>query len=100
MMLRYAQKERPDELHDFDIMTKRLCFANFAAVHQTSILVTNMLLNIMGSNAEFNTMSVLRDEVSRVIGTDGRQRGARDSTSELIQQPRDLPEGYGRWRCD
>lgn len=68
-MLRYAQKERPDELDNFDIMTKRLCFANFAAMHQTGILVTNMLLNIMGSDARFNTISVLRDEVTRIIGT-------------------------------
>lgn len=71
-MLQYAQKERPNELHDLDTMTRRLCFANFAAIHQTSLLVTNMLLDILGSDAEFNTISVLRDEVARVIiGTDG-----------------------------
>ncbi|KAF2140916.1 uncharacterized protein K452DRAFT_351633 [Aplosporella prunicola CBS 121167] len=85
MMLRYAQKERPDELYDFDIMTKRLCFANFAAVHQTSILVTNMLLNIMGSNAEFNTMSVLRDEVTRVIGADGRGEWTKYKVAQMVK---------------
>ncbi|KAI0131891.1 cytochrome P450 [Xylariales sp. AK1849] len=68
MMLRFAQKERPDELHNFDIMTKRLCAVNFASMHQTSLQATNMLLNIIGSDPEFNTISVLRDEVNRVIG--------------------------------
>lgn len=68
MMLRYAQKERPQELQDVDLMTKRLLTANFASMHQTSIHVTNMLLNILGSDAEFNTIAVLRDEVSRIMG--------------------------------
>lgn len=85
MMLRYAQQERPNELHDLDIMTKRLCFANFAAVHQTSILVTNMLLNIMGSDAEFNTISVLRDEVTRIIGTDDGGEWTKYKVAQLVK---------------
>jgi cytochrome P450 len=66
-MMRYAQKERPDEVYDLDIMTKRLLTSSFGSMHQTSIQVTNMLLNILGSDGEFNTISVLRDEVSRIL---------------------------------
>ncbi|KAK0120174.1 hypothetical protein ONS95_011580 [Cadophora gregata] len=70
MMMRFAEKKRPRELVDFDIMTKRLCAANFVSIHQTTITVTNMLLNIIGSDAEFNTITILRDEVIRVLGSD------------------------------
>ncbi|KAL2871230.1 cytochrome P450 [Aspergillus lucknowensis] len=70
MMLRFAQKERPEEFHDVDTMSGRLTAANFGSMHQTSIQVTNMLLNIMGSDAEYNTIAVLRDEVTRVMGSD------------------------------
>jgi len=85
MMLRYAQKERPNELHDLNIMTRRLCFANFAAMHQTSILVTNMLLNIVGSNAEFNTMSVLRDEITRIIATDNSGEWTKYKVAQMVK---------------
>ncbi|KAI8627698.1 cytochrome P450 [Xylariaceae sp. FL1651] len=70
MMLRFAQKERPHELHDFDVITKRVIVANFASMHQTSIQVTNFLLNILDSDKEFNTIAVLRDEVTRIMGND------------------------------
>lgn len=70
MMMRYAQRERPHELLDLEMMTKRLVTANFGSMHQTTLQTTNMLLNILGSDAEFNTISVLRDEVSRVMGSD------------------------------
>lgn len=69
MMLRYAQKERPHELEDLDLMTKRLVVANFGSMHQTAIHAANILLNILGSDAEFNTIAVLRDEVSRIMGS-------------------------------
>ncbi|KAL2847551.1 cytochrome P450 [Aspergillus pseudoustus] len=68
MMIRYAERERRHELYDLDIMARRLSAANFGSMHQTSIQVTNMLLNIMGSDAEYNTIAVLRDEVNRILG--------------------------------
>ncbi|KAL2819035.1 cytochrome P450 [Aspergillus cavernicola] len=70
LMLRYAQKERPHELYDLDNIARRLTAANFGAMHQTSLQVTNLLLNILGSDAEYNTMAVLRDEVARVMGSE------------------------------
>lgn len=85
MMLRYAQNERGQELHDCDTMTKRLCFANFAAIHQTSILVTNLLLNIMGSDADFKTISILRDEVTRVIRAGDGGRWTRYKVAQMVK---------------
>lgn len=70
MMLRFAQKERPQELYDLDSVSGRLTTANFGSMHQTSIQATNMLLNILGSNTEYNTIAILRDEVARIMGTD------------------------------
>lgn len=68
MMLRYAKENRPEELNDLDTLTRRVCFANFAAMHQTTLLITNLLLNIVGSNAEFETITGLRDEAERIVG--------------------------------
>lgn len=70
MMIRYAERERRHELYDLDIMARRLSAANFGSMHQTSIQVTNMLLNIMGSDEEYSTIAVLRDEVNRILGDD------------------------------
>lgn len=69
MMMRYAQKERQAEFDDIDVLNLRLCAANFGSMHQTGIQVTNMILNILGSDAEFNTIAILRDEISRVMGS-------------------------------
>lgn len=85
MMFRYAHANRPDELHDFDIMTKRLCTANFGSMHQTSIQVTNMLLNIIGSDAEYNTMAVLREEVTRVLYTDGDPTWTKTKVAKMVK---------------
>lgn len=68
LMLRYAQRERPDELYDLDVISRRLTAANFGSMHQTSMQVTNMLLNVLGSDAEYNTIEVLREEATRIMG--------------------------------
>ncbi|KAI1277907.1 cytochrome P450 [Xylaria sp. FL0933] len=70
IMLRFGLKERRDEALSVHDMTKRLCIANFGSMHQTSIQVVNMLINIIDSDAEFDTVSILRDEVARVLGDD------------------------------
>ncbi|KAK8033499.1 hypothetical protein PG991_002897, partial [Apiospora marii] len=71
MMMRFAQKERPHEVDDFDSIARRLIVANFGWMHNTSFQATQLILNILDSNAEFNTISVLRDEFSSVLGKDG-----------------------------
>ncbi|KAL5044867.1 hypothetical protein BDW71DRAFT_185473 [Aspergillus fruticulosus] len=70
MMMRFAQRERQDELYSLDAMATRVTAANFGSMHQTSIQVTNMLLNILASDEEYNTIAVLRDEVEQVLGSD------------------------------
>lgn len=71
MMLRFAQRERPAELNSLDVMTRRLFLANFGSMHRTVLQVVNMLLNILESSAEYNTISMLREESSRVLGLGG-----------------------------
>ncbi|MCJ1402135.1 hypothetical protein MMC11_005354 [Xylographa trunciseda] len=66
MMLRYAQTDRPSEVN-LDSITLRLAIANFGAYHQTSIAITNIIFNILASDPEYHTISVLRDEVSSVL---------------------------------
>ncbi|KAL4906208.1 hypothetical protein BDW74DRAFT_190234 [Aspergillus multicolor] len=68
--LRYAQKERPHELNLY-AMTRRLFLANLGSMHRTAFLTTNVLLNIIDSDGEYNTIGNLRDEISRVLSEDG-----------------------------
>jgi hypothetical protein len=68
--LRWAQRERPGEVCDFEGLTRRLCALNFAVMHQTALGMTNLILNVIGSDAEFNTIAVLRDEAQRVLYAD------------------------------
>lgn len=79
MMLEYAVKERPKEAHSLADMTKRLAVSNFGTMHQTIISLHNIFLNVLDSDQEFNTISVLRDEVRTVLG-DGD--GDSDTTSK------------------
>lgn len=76
-MVRFATQQRPDEATNVDDMAKRLCVANFGSMHQTSIQTTNILLNIMGSDAGFNTIAVLRDEITRIIGPNNSRTKAK-----------------------
>lgn len=70
MMLRYARTERPLELNLRD-MTHRLAMANFGSFHQTSIMATNLILNILESDAEYNTIALLREEAERCLKASG-----------------------------
>lgn len=66
MMFRFAQAERPEELCLND-MTERVALANFGAFHQTGIAITNIIFNILGSDAQYNTILKLREEVETVL---------------------------------
>ncbi|EGX88219.1 alcohol dehydrogenase, putative [Cordyceps militaris CM01] len=68
MMMRFAQKKRPNELANLSIITRRVCAANFVAMHQSTIVATNIILNTVGSDAAFNTIATLRDEITNVLG--------------------------------
>jgi cytochrome P450 len=66
LMLRFAETDRPGEVRDLDIIAKRVLAVNFASINQTSMTVTNLLLNIIGSDAEFHTIGMLREEIKQV----------------------------------
>ncbi|TQN67157.1 Cytochrome P450 monooxygenase tenB [Colletotrichum shisoi] len=85
MMARYAKEHRPEEFKDIDIITRRLITANFSSMHQTTIHVTNMLLNILGSDADFNTIATLRDEVDRVLPADGDGNWTKAKVSRMVK---------------
>lgn len=85
MMARYAQKNRVEEFNNVDMMTRRLIAANFGSMHQTSIQATNMLLNIIGSDSEFNTISILRDEVNRILYEDGNDSWTKAKVSKMMK---------------
>ncbi|OAA53531.1 Cytochrome P450 [Cordyceps fumosorosea ARSEF 2679] len=63
-MMRFAQKKRPEELADPAIIARRVCAANFVAMHQTTIVLTNIILHVLGSDAEFSTIAALRSEAA------------------------------------
>ncbi|KAI5460220.1 cytochrome P450 [Mariannaea sp. PMI_226] len=68
LTMRYAQKLRQEELYDYDSILRRLAASNFGSMPQTQTQVTNLILNILGSDAEFNTINILRDEIDRILG--------------------------------
>ncbi|RGP76850.1 ent-kaurene oxidase [Fusarium longipes] len=70
MMIKYALRERKDEAENLDTMTRRIVTQNFGSIHNTQLQVINLLLNVIGSDAEYNTISVLRDEMDRLLGSD------------------------------
>ncbi|WZH41935.1 cytochrome P450 [Fusarium acuminatum] len=70
MMLRYALSKRQDEVGDYETLARRVVAQNFGSIHNTYLQVINLLLNVLGSDAEYNTIAVLRDEMDRVLGTD------------------------------
>lgn len=72
MMLRFAQTDRPEELNLHD-MTMRLAITNLGSYHQTSIAMTHIIFNIISSDAEFNTISKLREETIRTTKEHGNE---------------------------
>ncbi|KAL7947125.1 cytochrome P450 [Trichoderma barbatum] len=74
IMMRYAATERPDELPDLHLMTKRLYSVNFASMFQTAITVTKMVLNIISSDAEYNTLTELREDMPEIWKSEKPER--------------------------
>jgi cytochrome P450 len=72
MLIRYGFKHRPQEMQDDDLMAKRLVTSNFGAVHQTGIQAAQLILDVIASDSQYNTVAVLRDEIDRVFGKDDR----------------------------
>jgi len=88
MMLRFAQKERPQELKDLNLLMRRLAIANFGSMHQTTIAAANLVLNIIDSDREHDTIAQLRDEAASVLGTDNGTFDSRAWTKSSISRMR------------
>ncbi|KAG9254797.1 cytochrome P450 [Emericellopsis atlantica] len=69
MMARYALKERPEEVDDVKLIVRRITALNFGAVHNTSMQVTNLLLNVLGSDPKHNTIARLINESEQILAT-------------------------------
>jgi len=72
MMLRYAQIKVPEEFN-LDDITGRVAIANLGSYHQTSLSITNILFNLVASEAEYNTIAVLREEFAPILAANGGQ---------------------------
>lgn len=70
LMLRYAQANIPDELNLNDIIG-RVAISNLGSYHQTTISVTNILFNLIASDAEYNTIAALREEFAPILKANG-----------------------------
>ncbi|KAM7190073.1 cytochrome p450 [Rhypophila sp. PSN 637] len=71
LILEFAQRNRPDEFESINDIGRRLAISNFGGIHQTAIHLGVMVLDLLGSDAEFNTISSLREEFKRVMYSDG-----------------------------
>lgn len=70
LILRYAQSNKPEELNIDDIVG-RLAMANVGSHHQTTLAVSNILLNIIASDAEYDTLSQLRKDFEPILAANG-----------------------------
>ena len=72
MILRYASTDLPSELNLHDI-TSRVAASNLGAYLQTTMAVTQILYNILDSDTEYNTLSLLRQEIDTVLARNNNQ---------------------------
>jgi cytochrome P450 len=84
IMLRYAQANHPEELNLHDITT-RIAISNIGSFHQTSFTATNIILNILASDKEYNTISTLREEFATVLGTGEDFKWTKACAAKLIR---------------
>ncbi|SPO01741.1 related to pisatin demethylase / cytochrome P450 monooxygenase [Cephalotrichum gorgonifer] len=70
LMIRHALEKAPQDL-SLGHVSDRLCLANLASFHQTAVAISNILINIAASNAEFETADVLRREMTAVLSAHG-----------------------------
>ncbi|PNH37223.1 hypothetical protein VD0004_g9565 [Verticillium dahliae] len=67
MAIRYGLANRSHEFNFLEI-SKRMTITNMGTTHQTNMTMINMMLEIIDSDAELNTIAVLRDEMRNVLG--------------------------------
>ncbi|KAJ3544515.1 hypothetical protein NM208_g3002 [Fusarium decemcellulare] len=70
MMMRHAFSKHGDQVSISQI-SDRLCLANLASFHQTAVAISNVLINVAASDAEFNTIAIIRQEMADVLRENG-----------------------------
>ncbi|KAI9164113.1 Cytochrome P450 monooxygenase [Paramyrothecium foliicola] len=70
MMIKYTIDNNGVKVLLYQI-SDRLCLANLASFHQTAVAMSNVLINIAASNAEYDTINVIRKEMSNVLHESG-----------------------------
>ena len=85
-MLRFARQKRPEELAT-DQMTRRMCMANLAFIYLASFTTTHIITNILASNAEHDTIALLREEAESFASRfeDPRELWTRRNTVEMVR---------------
>lgn len=73
MLFQFAIKQRSEEASSLEDMTKRLAVLNFGTLHQTVLTLHNLILNVIGTNEEFDSIALLREEFDRVLGGDKKE---------------------------
>lgn len=84
MMARFALRERPEEVDDFNLITRRIVANNFGSVHNTTMQVTNLLLNVLGSDAKHGTIAKLVEESESILASAGGTGGTPRWTKSLV----------------
>ncbi|KAI5459113.1 cytochrome P450 [Mariannaea sp. PMI_226] len=85
MMVRHAHQQRPEELDNYALINSRIAANNLGIMHQTMYAVTNLLLNVISSDAEFNTIEVIREEVDRILGSDGSELWTKAKVNQMTR---------------
>jgi len=66
LMLRYSREHEPEEFNLYHL-SNRVAILALGAYHQTYMAASNIVLNIVASDAEYNTISELRSEIAKVL---------------------------------
>lgn len=84
-MLRYAYKHRPSELKT-DELTRRLVMTNLGFVYQGSFAASNMVRNIIQSDAKYDTIATLREEARHFMASnpDAARLWRRQNTDRMV----------------
>jgi cytochrome P450 len=69
MMMRYAQKDRPEEFNH-DGIAMRVAISNIGSIHQTSVAITNTIFNVLESDSKYNTIALIRSEFANFFTSD------------------------------
>jgi cytochrome P450 len=85
-MLRHARKHRPEELAT-DQMTRRMCMSSLAFVYLASYTTTNILINLLASDKQHDTVAALREEAEAFVAKypDPKKLWTRANAADMVR---------------